>query len=104
MPTIYSVKFYAGNQAAGAQVSVYTVPTAKVAVIRSIEVGAQSPPANSCAVNLYGVAEIYSTEAINQYRTAHWDGRTVLEAGDVIAVQAILGTWTFIISGYLLDA
>jgi len=104
MPTIYSTKFYAGTQAAGAQVSVYTVPTGKVAVIRSIEFGAQSAPANSAAVNLFGVAEIASIETVNQYRTVHWDGRTVLDAGDVIAVQAIAGTWSFIISGYLLDA
>lgn len=104
MAGIYSTQFAAGSQASGTTTVVYTVPAGKVAVVRDIVVGAQDTPANSVAVNYYGVAEIYQAGAIAQYSTAHFEGRVVLNAGDSIDVDAISGTWTYVISGYLLDA
>lgn len=103
MTALYSTQFAAGTEAGGSTTVVYTVPTGYVAVVRDIEVGAQSPPANSVAINYAGVAEIYSVDTITQYRTAQWRGRVVLNAGDTINVDAIAGTWTYIISGYLLS-
>lgn len=102
MTVVYSTKFAAGAQASGSTSVVYTVPAGYVAVVRDIEVGAQNAPANSVAINLAGVAEIYQAGGIAQYSTAQWKGRVVLNAGDQINVDAIAGTWTYIISGYLL--
>lgn len=104
MAGIYSTQFAAGSQASGTTTVVYTVPAGKVAVVRDIVVGAQNAPANSVAINYAGVAEIWEVGTIAQYSTAHFEGRVVLNAGQTINVDAIAGTWTYIISGYLLDA
>lgn len=102
MASIYSAQLAAGSQAAGTSSAVYTVPAGAVVVIRDICVGAQSAPANAVAINLSGLAEVAAFDAITQYQTGHWEGRAVAEAGQVISVDAITGTWTYIISGYVL--
>jgi hypothetical protein len=102
MAAIYSTQLAAGSQASGTTSVVYTVPAGFVAVIRDIVFGAQSPPANSVASNIAGVAEIYSVDTVTQYRTAHSEMRVVVNAGQSINVDAIAGTWSYIISGYLL--
>lgn len=102
MAAIYSTQLAAGTQAAGTTTVVYTVPAGATVVVRDISVGAQSAPANFVAINVAGVAEIAAFDAITQYLTAHWEGRVVLNAGQEINVDAITGTWTYIISGYVL--
>lgn len=104
MAAIYSVQIAAGTQATGTSSAVYTVPSGSVLVIRDICVGAQSAPANSVAINLSGLAEVVAFETVTQYQTAHWEGRAVAEAGQVVSVDAIAGTWTYLISGYLLSS
>ena len=100
--SLYSTQFAKGSQASGTTSNIYTVPVGFVAVIRDICAGAQNAPANSVAFNITGVAEIWSVDTITQYRTAHFEGRVVLNAGEVINCDAIGGTWTYIVSGYLL--
>jgi hypothetical protein len=102
MPFIYSTRFAGGSIASGANTNVYTVPSGMVAIIREIDLGAQNAPANSVAVNITGVGEVFSVDTITQYRTAQWKGRCVVNAGEDISVDAIGGAWSYLISGYLL--
>ena len=99
---IYSTRLAAGTIAAGVTTSVFTAPAGFVTVIRDFTCGAQSVPPNSIAFNLHGVAELFSPENVNQFRTAHLEGRWVLNAGDILDVDAITGAWSFCVTGYLL--
>lgn len=104
MPTIYSTKFAAGSQTAGTSSAVFTVPVGKIAVVRSISLAPQAGPTTQCAVNDFGNGEIFTVHGGNQYDTLTWTGRAVMNAGDVIQIDAIAGTWSYHVSGYLLDA
>jgi hypothetical protein len=103
MASVYSTRLAAGTITAGTTDHVYTVPSGVTVVVRDFTCGAQSAPANSIAFNLSGVAELFSPENVNQFRTAHEEGRWVLNPGDVIDVDAIAGNWSYCISGYVLD-
>lgn len=98
--SIYSVRLAAGSQAAGTSSIVFTAPAGKVTVVRDIRLGPQSAVPGIAAVNLTGVAELFCAQGTTQYVTAGSELRAVLNPGDTLTMDAISGTWSYLISGY----
>lgn len=100
MAIVYSRKLAAGSINAGVNVNVYTVPAGTTTIVRDIEVAAILAAAGLLLVTEGGIWIASFTEAATQYASYQWTGRVVLNAGDVINVDAISNDWTYRISGY----
>jgi hypothetical protein len=101
---IYSTRFAIGARPSGTTASVYTVPTAFVAVLRDIVLVPTGSGATDMLVVLHGVAIVAGVQATGQFVSTHISMRQVFNAGDVIDVQSISGDFQFALSGYLLSA
>ena len=100
MPFVYSTKLAAGSINAGSNANVYTVPVGVVTVIRSIQVADLLALAGILLVTQGGIWIASFFGSAVQYTSYYWEGRAVLDAGDVINVDAISSNWTYRISGY----
>jgi hypothetical protein len=82
----------------------YTVPTGKLAIVRSVDVFVDV----ASSILLFGRAQtnndvfLVSTQGVPANGTVHWEGRQVFYAGDVMSVLWVSGTTRIMASGYLL--
>lgn len=101
MATIYSVRFIA-DSSAGSPVS-YTVPDGYVAVLRSVNTVLSSSGsfANLQISNLGVYVCFFAATAADEFFS--WDGRQVLQEGDVLESYVSSAGSTQLVSGYLLS-
>lgn len=102
MAAIYSTKLAAGSVNAGSNVNVLTVPAGQVAVIRSITCADVLAVAGLIIATVGGIWIASFQGSAVQYLAYYWEGRHVLEGGDVLNFDAITSDWTYYVSGYLL--
>jgi hypothetical protein len=104
MPTVYSTQFALVSVTTGGPYTVYTVPTGKVAVVRSVTMGTYVAGAAHLEVAIDGAYPICSFDVAVTFTGEPVNMRHVLNAGDTIQVVNVTGDWVGVISGYLLDA
>lgn len=100
----YSAQLFAGSLAAGVT-PIYTVPAGYTAVVRDIE-----------ALNLFSGANVlafittvpgplnvqWTNDTIAAFgETLRWEGRVVMNPGDVLSAEVTQDTISLIVSGYL---
>lgn len=103
---IYSTQFICEVLGAS-NLTLYTVPSGFVVVVRSIELGDRSGSStNSCTVfaTAGGTIQAVITNSGNfpAFGSLHWDGRAVLNSGQSIGAGVGASTSVFV-SGYLLS-
>lgn len=103
----YSVRLGAADVAAELVV-LYTVPADYVAVVRDIEAwnfGGETDKLFTTA-NIPGplAVAVWVTPEVATDEWTQWQGRLVMNAGDVLQAQGIASSWTVVASGYLLSA
>lgn len=102
MAFIYSTRFALGAAAASGPTLLYTVPTGKVAVIRSTRVIC-AVATGSFELVLNSVAAYFVGAGMTALTNAADEGRHVLNEGDTIELTVLSGTVAYVISGYLLE-
>lgn len=104
MTPVYSTEAYKGVvTSTGVFVSLYTVPTGKVFIVRDLDGYPQAAGAGS----LFGGTNPgfwMSLPYAAQYAAVQWRGRQVLAAGEVFGVVVSTQPFTLAVSGYLLNA
>lgn len=100
MAIVYSRKLAAGTINAGVNNNVYTVPAGTTTIVRDIEVADVLALAGLILITQGGIWIASFTGTAAQYASYQWTGRVVLNAGDVINVDAVSSDWTYRISGY----
>lgn len=83
----------------------YTVPAGFIFVIRDVEANNQAAGENNCYIQITstpGVGLLAINNPIEPAKSTQWQGRTVLNPGDVLAVGASSASLYVTISGYLL--
>jgi hypothetical protein len=98
--SVYSTKFAAGSQNSGTNSNIFTVPSGHTYVIRQITLGLTSAGPGSCLITEGGFWIASSIGLPTQYESVSFNGRWVMDAGDVMNCDAISGNWTFHVSGY----
>jgi hypothetical protein len=104
---VYSVLLAAGTVTGGSNPTVFTAPAVGVVVVRDIEVAGLAGATGPVAFQVYSgstVSPIYKVRVEDTFASYHWDGRQVLQPGDLLRVQAVDGSVYYRISGYLLGA
>lgn len=99
--SIYSTRFFAGSYSTAGLTAVYTVPTAYVAIIRTVTFHAASTSAEAALV-LNGAEGFAGGGLLPNDGNVWQNGRVVLNAGDMIGVYVFSGTTQITCSGYLL--
>lgn len=103
----YSSRFAFGS-ADSSLIDWFTAPTGFVAVLRDLEVSNSAAGTDSLDVILMVPGPL--SEVVVRFTdvassaTAQWQGRVVMNAGDVLQTFAGANTWGFCASGYLLSA
>lgn len=104
--SVYSTRFAGGLHSGGA-LNVYTVPATMTVVVRCItaynagaaadafEVSAQL--AGAVIVPIFHISSVAAALSSEE-----WQGRVVLNGGEVIAVATGGQNWSYTVSGYLL--
>lgn len=86
----------------------YTVPAGFVAVIRDMELTNQGGTATAIAIDLEVpgplTATIYFNADVPAGSWLQWQGRVVMNAGDVLSISASAYPIGAVVSGYLLSA
>ena len=103
----YSTQFAAAILPGGST-SAYTVPASYRAVIRDIRVfnGDGSTQSVNAQTEVPGPSTIlfYRNAALASLATDSWEGRLVMNSGDVLLLYSDLGSVAWTVSGYLLSA
>lgn len=105
--SVYSTRFAAGLHTGGA-LNVYTVPPAMTVVLRCITAYNAGAAADAFEVSgqLSGsiIVPIFHISSVSPaLASEEWEGRVVLNAGEVIAVATGGQQWSYTVSGYLLS-
>lgn len=104
--TVYSTRFAAVTLSA-AEPALYTVPAGYVAVIRDMELTNQTGANVSFAIDLTSpgplTATIYYDGSFPLASWFQWQGRVVLNAGDVLGASASSYPVGLVVSGFLLN-
>lgn len=100
MASIYSKQLFLGTVASGGGGAIYTVPANTIAIIRSIRLlpfGGGTPWTIFWEINsvFFSYASIAASTDVYE-----WEGRMVLNAGDVLKLNTATGGWAGIVSGY----
>jgi hypothetical protein len=98
--SIYSTRFLGLRTVTGTTYT-YTVPTGATAVIRSIDVMALAAGTTEFYVGLGTTAGIFVGTTLTANVSEHWEGRQVLNAGDVLEALITGAAGTIMVSGYL---
>jgi hypothetical protein len=103
----YSTRFAVGT-ADNSLITQFTAPSGFVAVLRDLEVANSSAGTDSLDVILEVPGPlsvvIVRFSDLGASLTAQWQGRVVMNAGDLLQTFAGANTWDFTASGYLLSA
>lgn len=102
MVAVYSTRFI-GQQVATSTPITYTVPTGFVAVVRSISVAPTATGLTEAQVSLSSAAILFVVASGTLHVSQHWDGRQVLNAGEVLQCTCAGSNCFFMVSGYLLQ-
>lgn len=101
---VYSTRFYAGEPPAGANTTLYTVPSGYLIIVRCIDaVGAIPGTAGQCQILIGGKGFIFSGNYTTTVQYLHWEGRQVLYAGETLNANLVSVASYLVISGYLLQ-
>lgn len=102
---VYSTMFFAAQLTAATNLTAYTVPAGKVAVVRDFDCLVQAAGANGCGpvdgTRSLAWAFILNAGALTG---GQWRGRQVFVAGEQFGWLITGGNWNVRCSGYLLDA
>lgn len=104
MASVYSTQFFGGALAGDETHNLYEVPTGYVAVVRDVSLFSQSSGSNGCYAGSDAGYAYFSALDQPQYASPHWEGRVVMNAGEVMTLGIFSGDWTCVISGYLLTS
>lgn len=100
---VYSTRFLAERTSSAATAASYLVPTGKVAVIRSVDIVAES----TCT-GLFGLvpasAYFFGFSLSGLLASYHWTGDQVAVAGERFGPQWMSGAFYVLASGFLLTA
>lgn len=104
MAAVYSTRFVGQAVETTGLTDLYTVPTGYVAVVRTIRLCPTTAGTTDCL--LQTTTPFVLASAINQPQYTTWsdEGRHVLNAGEVLAIEVLSGTWLVEVSGYLLTS
>lgn len=100
---VYSAVLAHLQLADGDLVTAYTVPAGIVAVVRDMT--AKSMSGSSATISIRVVSglvtcDIWDVRLVDSFLTSQWQGREVLNPGDVLQVASLDGACSVRISGY----
>lgn len=100
--TIYSTRLAEGITASGGSGVIYTAPSGKTVVIRTVCICAQAAGAGTALLYRGGSIGIVGFATTIQYQTLTQNLRQVLETGETIDFAAFGVGFSYELSGYLL--
>lgn len=103
MASIYTKKFGSHTQSGAGSATLYTAPSGVTSVVRDISIVLQGAIGSQCLVSVVGGQAITSFNPTVVFADHHWDGRAVLEVGDVLEFQCNGSSWDVSVTGYELD-
>lgn len=104
MAAVYSTLLGRYNASGTGNFALFTAAAGSVTIIRDITGAATD---GSAALNAYllinGVA-YWNTGNVAYQNGYHWEGRIVLDPGDLVSFDVNAGYGSIVVSGYVLDA
>nr|CRY95963.1 hypothetical protein [uncultured prokaryote] len=102
MATIYSQKLASGGVTVGVVTAVYTAPAAGTVIIRDMQLSPQGDGPSKLVAYVGYPSQLMGVAGGAAYVSVAWEGRVVLDPGDVVSLYGEDVGWEYYISGYVL--
>jgi hypothetical protein len=102
LPPVYSKRFAGGTILGTSTNKTYTVPTGKVAVVRTVTAAGNG--AWSGLVDITGIGWMTTFSGASGFSSYVWRGDVVLNAGEVVTGVWVAGVFYFTLSGFIFNA